>query len=83
MFRPAVTFIRGSPTLWGNTLHVCYTYVLHRDVFTVRIKNQLRQIVKMNKLTWIKIVKNLVLQREIYDDYCVQCWSSVVCRIYV
>jgi hypothetical protein len=38
-FGPAVAIIRGSPTLWGNALHVCYTYVLHRDLFAIRITN--------------------------------------------
>jgi hypothetical protein len=54
MFRPAVAIIRGSRTLWGNTLHilyVCYTYVLHRDLITIRVKNYLRRIVKINTLT--------------------------------
>jgi hypothetical protein len=39
MFWPAVAILRGSPMLWGNILHVCYTYVLHRDFFTIKIKN--------------------------------------------
>jgi hypothetical protein len=42
MFQPAVAIIRGSPTLWENTLHilhVCYAFVLHRDLFTIGIKN--------------------------------------------
>jgi hypothetical protein len=26
MFQPAVGIIRGSPTLWGNTLHISHVY---------------------------------------------------------
>jgi hypothetical protein len=26
MFRPALFIIRGSPTLWGNTLHILHMY---------------------------------------------------------
>jgi hypothetical protein len=67
MFRSAVTIIRGFAALWGNTLHACYTYVLRRDLFTIKIKNQLRQIVKINTLMWLEIIKNVVLQCGIYE----------------
>jgi hypothetical protein len=39
------------------------------------------RLLKLKNLTWIKIVKNLVLQGGVYDDCCVQCRSSVECRV--
>jgi hypothetical protein len=34
MFWPAVAIIRGSPILWGNTLHVCSTCVSYVGIFS-------------------------------------------------
>jgi hypothetical protein len=56
-------------------LYTCVRHVLRRDLFTIRIENELHQIVKINTLTWIKIVKYPVLQRGVYNDYCVRCFS--------
>jgi hypothetical protein len=39
VFQPPMDIVKGSPTLWGNTLHVCYTHVLHRDFLTLRSTN--------------------------------------------
>jgi hypothetical protein len=42
----------------------------------LELKMLLRQNVNINNSTWIKIVKNPVMKRGIYDYYSVQFWSS-------